>query len=336
MDFQKSIAAVLCVRTSSNRMPGKVLTEIDKKWTLLDQCIWRLRMALSVGTIIVATSDDESDDPIEEAVNSMSPAKVVADVHCYRGSLDNVVERMWDAVHTCGNGEPFIYRAMGDQPFMDWNALDRSAALMLEHKWDTVLPLAFKEDPVYGAGVAPWSYKAFQAIRDHSTRNDELEHAGMWLKRNVAQFEYGLLDLPHLFYRPYRFEVDTQADMNLTRALHKRWKAGHLPLRSVIRHLDTKPQLTNANAHIEEKTGTYTSFTDAEIAQWQKDFVGRTVVWSDSLGLLGNIEAAQQIKYRCPECDGALIALSIVRGDLELECAKCKCKKKYYSAKPKK
>jgi spore coat polysaccharide biosynthesis protein SpsF len=321
------VLAILCVRTSSDRLPHKVLAKTTDKWSLLKQTIWRLKMAQSVKTIVIATSTERSDDPIEAA-------GVAEGIPVYRGSLDNVVQRMWKAMETYGRGEPYIYRAMGDQPFMDWEALDRSTALMMENNWDNLLALAFKEDPVYGAGVAPWSYDAFAAINAHST-GEELEHPGMWLRRNLAKLSYGLIDLPHWCYRPYRLELDTAEDLSFVRALHDQMQAGHKPLKTIVRYLDKNSRLSEINNHIEEKTGTYTTYTEQEIKNWQKDYAGRPVVWSDVAGLIGKIDTAKQLTYRCPKCGGALIALHIVRGDLELECVQCSHKKKYYSAKPK-
>ena len=328
MNPHGKVLAILPIRMVNTRLPGKVLTHVTPEWTQTKQVIWRLKMAQSVGTIVVATTTDNSDNDIVAFAKHEGIA-------CYRGSEENVVERMWDAAHALGGGEPLIYRAMGDQPYMDWEALDRSAALMLENNWDTLLPLAFKEDPVYGAGVAPWSYKAFQAIRDNSALPDEQEHAGMWLRRNISKLNYGLIDLPHWCYRPYRFELDTPTDLLFIQKMHEAIQAGVKPLRTIVRYLDKNPRLTEINSHIQEKTGTYTSYTDIEIKQWHKDYAGRPVVWSDMLGLMGSIETAKQIKYKCPKCAGALIALNIVRGDLELECIQCSHKKKYYSAKPK-
>ena len=328
MNSDGKILAVLPARMISDRLPGKVLAKVSPYWTQIKQTLWRLKMAKSVGTIVIATTTDKSND----AIVSLAEHEGIA---CYRGSEENVVERMWDAAHTLGNGEPLIYRCMVDQPFMDWEALDRSAALMLENNWDTLLPLAFKEDPVYGAGVAPWSYKAFQAIRDNSALPDEQEHAGMWLRRNVSKFNYGLIDLPHWCYRPYRLELDTQEDLDFVWDLHAQIQAGTMPLREIIRFLDKNPWLAKTNAHIKEKTGTYTSYTDIEIKQWHRDYAGRPVVWSDMLGLVGSIDTAKQVKYKCAKCGGELIALHIVRGDLELECIRCGHKKKYYSVKPK-
>ncbi len=328
MNSEGKVLAVLNTRIGSDRFPGKVLSMISPDWTITDQTIWRLQQAKSVGSIVMAITKNSRDDVLEDFAKQR-------DIPCHRGSEHNVVERMWDAAHKYGNGEPLIYRVMADQPYMDWEALDRSAALMLENTWDTLLPLAFSEDPVYGAGVAPWSYKAFQAIREHSALPDELEHVGMWLRRNIFQFNYGLIDLPHWCYRPYRFELDTPTDLKFFQELQTSFNAGSSSLRTIVRYLDRNPRMTETNAHIKEKTGTYTSYNAAEIKQWHKDYAGRPIVWSDMLGMIGSIDAVKQSQYKCPKCGGALIALNIVRGDLELECIHCSHRKKYYSSKPK-
>jgi len=326
MDYNNTVTAILCARMSSSRFLGKVLADLGGI-TLLEQCITRLYRAKSVKNIVVAIPDSPEDDPIATAAERM-------EVAVFRGSLLNVVERMWDAMHSHGMGTPLVYRAMSDQPFMDWEALDRSAALMLENNWDLILPLSFEEDPVYGAGVSPWSYRAFQAIRENSTQPDELEHPGMWLRRNLDVFDYGLIDLPHWCYRPYRLELDTPYDRGLVLRLIEHGVTADTPLRDVIRILDRNPRLTEANNFVKEATGTFTSYTREEIERWYKDYAGRPVVWSDMLGLVGSINPLHQKQYKCPKCGGALVAITIVSGDLQLKCVQCGHKKKYYAAKP--
>jgi spore coat polysaccharide biosynthesis protein SpsF (cytidylyltransferase family) len=326
MNPNGKILAILNTRMTSERFPGKVLAKVTPEWTQTEQTLWRLKQAKSVGTIIMAITYAKEDDKLEEIADQMG-------IPCFRGSTDNVVERMWDAAHIYGGGEPLVYRVMADQPYMDWEALDRSAALMLENNWDTLLALAFDEDPVYGGGVAPWSYDAFRAIREHSTQPDELVHVGMWLRRNLDQFQYGLIDLPHWCYRPYRFELDTEEDLELFKELHVRMEAGRKPLREIVRYLDKDPSITGFNSHIEERSGTFTSYTEAEIKQWHKDYAGRPVVWSDMLGLMGSIDIAKQVKYKCEKCGGAFIAINMhSQGKfLELECIQCSQKNKYYA-----
>ncbi|MHA1961827.1 MAG: cytidylyltransferase domain-containing protein [Candidatus Thorarchaeota archaeon] len=331
MNAEGKILAILPTRLTSERFPGKVISYVTPEWTQTEQTLWRLKMARSVRTIVIATTTDKEDDKIVELAEKVG-------IPCFRGERDNVVERMWDAAHHYGGGEPLVYRVMADQPFMDWEALDRSASLMLANNWDTMLPLAFKEDPIYGAGVAPWSYKAFRAIREHSAQPDELEHVGMWLRRNISQFDYGLIDLPHWCYRPYRLELDTIPDRDFIRELHNQMRAGHKPLREIVRFLDKNPRLAEINAHIQERSGTYTSYTDEEIKQWQRDYAGRPVVWSDMAGLVGSIDTVRQARYKCPKCEGALIAINIgYKGRfLELECVQCSNIQKFHARHPKK
>ena len=292
----------------------------------------RLQKAKCVSKVVVATSTRTQDDSIASNAEKLG-------LPVFRGSLENVVMRMWDAVHKYG-GEPYIYRAMGDQPFFDWESLDKSVALMQANRWDFVLPLSFNEDPVYGAGVFPWSYNAFRKLREHSI-GEELEHAGMWLRRNLDQFEYGLHDLPHWMYRPYRLELDTPTDLSFVRSVlattHNAFSTKPMSLRAVIRVLDANPKIAILNQHVEEKTGTYTSYTPAEILRWEKDYRGKKIVWSDVPGLVGQIE--RDTTYHCKNCGTAnLVSTGIItkKGDLRLICPQCGSDQTFYASKPRK
>ncbi|MCJ7777718.1 MAG: hypothetical protein MUP16_05325, partial [Sedimentisphaerales bacterium] len=91
---------------SSQRFPGKVLYNVSGKPILL-YLLERLKQQHSVGLLIVATSDDVSDDPVERFC-------LKHDVECYRGSLDDVTGRFRDVVVHYGL-DSFI-RVNGDSP----------------------------------------------------------------------------------------------------------------------------------------------------------------------------------------------------------------------------
>ena len=81
------ILAILQARFSSTRLPGKVLKPILGKPMLLHQ-IERLQNSQMIDKLVIATSDDFSDDDIE---------KICLDnnVEVFRGSLDNVLDRFY-------------------------------------------------------------------------------------------------------------------------------------------------------------------------------------------------------------------------------------------------
>ena len=88
---------------------------------------------------------------------------------------------------------------------------------------------------------------------------------------------------------------------------------------------------------VREKTGTYTSHSEQEVRQWQRDYAGREVVWSDVAGLVGKVSESIETLYSCSHCGGYLIAQTILRdrqrrrANLEMKCVYCGKKRVFYS-----
>ncbi len=101
-------AAIVLGRMSSSRLPGKVLQNLRDR-PLLAYPIERLRHSGCVGAVVVATSTDSSDDPIEDYCNRTGVA-------CFRGDLDNVARRTLDAARSVD--AEWFFRANADSPFL--------------------------------------------------------------------------------------------------------------------------------------------------------------------------------------------------------------------------
>src|SRR5258705_10054749 len=84
-----NVLGILQARASSSRLPRKVLKPILGKPMLLHQ-LDRVRRARSIDALVVATSTDPGDDAIEELC-------AAAGVNCFRGSLDDVLDRFYHA-----------------------------------------------------------------------------------------------------------------------------------------------------------------------------------------------------------------------------------------------
>src|SRR5262245_22533228 len=77
VSYHINVLAILQARTSSSRLPGKVLKPILGRPMLLRQ-IERVQRARSIDALVVATSTDRSDDAIAEVC-------AAAGVACFRG-----------------------------------------------------------------------------------------------------------------------------------------------------------------------------------------------------------------------------------------------------------
>ncbi len=111
--FYNKIGVVILSRYSSKRLPGKAVIQINGK-EVLKYIIERLETIFSKSSLIIATSNDESDDAIEKFSEREG-------VKCYRGSLDNVASRFYEAA--CQKGWKYAVRICGDNIFVNIEAI---------------------------------------------------------------------------------------------------------------------------------------------------------------------------------------------------------------------
>ena len=122
------IGAIIICRFNSTRLPGKILKKIKNK-TLLTYIIERLECVENIDEIIVATSEEESDQPI---VDHCIQHKITY----YRGSLQNVAERFLK----CSQAFNFDYsiRINGDNLFLDHSIISDMISKINENKYDMI------------------------------------------------------------------------------------------------------------------------------------------------------------------------------------------------------
>jgi spore coat polysaccharide biosynthesis protein SpsF len=118
----------ITVRTSSTRLPKKCLLPFGEL-TVLHHIIRRV-VSYDIEPI-VCTSTSKEDDVIEEIANKEG-------VRCYRGSLDNKLQRWLDcAMHF--NIDTF-HTIDADDPFFDGNEMKNSIKILQEENLDMVCP----------------------------------------------------------------------------------------------------------------------------------------------------------------------------------------------------
>ncbi|MFY8066682.1 MAG: hypothetical protein RSE15_10955 [Flavobacterium sp.] len=122
------IGVVILSRFSSNRLPGKALMEIGGK-PILQYIIERISQVVDTEKIVIATSVENSDDKIEQFAQKTG-------INCFRGSLDNVAERFFEA----GKNKKwdYIVRINGDNIFLDINILKDMITIAKTGKYDFI------------------------------------------------------------------------------------------------------------------------------------------------------------------------------------------------------
>ena len=117
------ILAILQARMSSTRLPGKVLRPLCGGPLILRQ-IERTRRSRLIDRLVVATSDDRTDDVLTDILEGRG-------VEVFRGSLEDVLGRYAGALAAKGPAE-HVVRLTADCPFVDWQVIDAVIEAHLE------------------------------------------------------------------------------------------------------------------------------------------------------------------------------------------------------------
>jgi len=104
---------------SSARLPGKILMPVKGK-PILGYLVDSLRRSSQLRDIVLATSKDRSDDPVEMFCRK-------EDIRCIRGPLEDVAGRFLETIDEFGIDD--FVRVNGDSPLLDYHLVDRAVEL---------------------------------------------------------------------------------------------------------------------------------------------------------------------------------------------------------------
>lgn len=126
--IESKAGIVVLARYSSSRLPGKALMEIEGK-VVLKIIMERLLKVVPRAQIVIATSSEESDQPIEEFARSRG-------YKVYRGSLQKVALRFFEAAQN--QNWDYACRINGDNIFLEPTVLEEMLALAKTGQYDFI------------------------------------------------------------------------------------------------------------------------------------------------------------------------------------------------------
>ena len=239
------ILAILQARTSSSRLPGKVLRPILGKPMLAHQ-IERVRRARMVDHLIVATSIDSSDDSLAQLCEEIG-------VPCFRGSLDNVLDRFYQAAKE--HQPETVVRLTGDCPLADPEVIDHVIRFYLDGNFDyagNCLEATYPD----GLDAEVFSFAALERAWNEAELPSQKEHVTLYVNRQPDKFRIG-----HVKREPdlsaLRWTVDEPRDLEFVTEVYRALYPANPKFTTddILDLLRQRPELMEINSDITRNEG---------------------------------------------------------------------------------
>lgn len=235
--------AIIQARMSSTRLPGKVLIEFCKK-PVLEHIVQRLETCKLIDDILIATSDDNSDDKIEDFC-------IEKKLNIFRGSLYDVLDRYYKAA--IEYKADAIIRITGDCPLIDPQVVDKIIKTFHENQCDLCgLSGEFPD----GLDCSVFSFKSIEKAWKEAELKSEREHVGPYIEKNPDIFKiehvYLFNNMEHL-----RWTLDTPEDKQLINEIYNElYNDNDIFLtKDILELLERRPNLLNINDNIVRNEG---------------------------------------------------------------------------------
>ena len=239
------ILAILQARTSSTRLPGKVLMPLMGRPMLVRQ-IERLKHAQTIAKLIVATSRRPEDDAIAAVCGEIG-------IDCFRGRLNDVLDRYYQAA--LQYEARHVMRLTGDCPLIDPAIVDAVARLYFTSGCDYVSNCRPPTLPD-GLDTEVFSFEALYTAWQESTDPFEREHVVPFIIRHPERFSKANFR----FARDYsymRWTVDEADDFEFVQGVYEALYARKplFDLTDVIRLLEANPEMAAVNSRHKRNAG---------------------------------------------------------------------------------
>ena len=208
----KAPTIIVQARNSSVRFPNKMVKLLGDN-LIIEWVLKRLTRARSVGSIILATTDNKSDEILHEIALSLK-------VNVFKGSEADVLQRFVRAAD-CYSAETVI-RVCADNPFVDPGEIDRLVENFNNSRCDYAFNHLNRLNSGYadGFGAEILSRDSLDRIAKIATKSDHREHVTKYIWDNPREFSiFPVIAPDELRFPNMQFDVDSPKDLEYLRIL---------------------------------------------------------------------------------------------------------------------
>jgi len=238
------VIAIIQARMGSTRLPGKVLMDLAGE-PMLARVYNRVRRAKKIDDIVIATTKEREDDPLESLCSTEG-------WRWFRGDRDDVLDRYYRAATEVG--ADVIVRITSDCPLIDPAVIDRVVDGFIgeEEQPDYVsnifptrtYPRGLDTEAIgYGALELSWKEEVEMRYREHVTQYIQ-RHPHLFRIRSIASST----DLSD-----HRWTVDTPEDLRFIRTIYDHFRHDRFSSSDVLEFIAENPGVLEMNRSVVQK-----------------------------------------------------------------------------------
>jgi len=234
------IKTIIQARLGSTRFKGKILKEVLGK-PLLQHMIERLQHSQYASDIIIATTIEKRDNPIENLSSSLK-------IPCFAGSENDVLDRYYKAAKKYETD--VVVRLTSDCPLIDPEITDRVIQFYLDNKekYDFVSNM---HPPTFPDGldteVIP--FYALEKSWNEAHKIYEREHVSPYIWDNPHIFRLGNVFNNQELHLKQRWTIDYEEDFQFIKAIYENlYQEGEIfYMKDILKLLSEKKEIHNLN-----------------------------------------------------------------------------------------
>lgn len=207
------VVTIIQARTTSSRLPNKVLLDIYGK-SLLERVIGQAKSVSQSDKLFVATSNHESDDLIEILCERIG-------VKCHRGSLQDVRSRFYDIA--LNQKADIIVRITADNPFTEPEYTDQLISHMKSNSGDFDYARMDKSTVLDGTYSEVFTIEALKKSVECYNDEHNREHVTPAIIEHMKMTELISTNEDLIAKKPYFVGVDTFSDLKRTTLLYRKF-----------------------------------------------------------------------------------------------------------------
>lgn len=245
MRNKKKVVATIEARMTSTRLPGKVLLEIGGK-PALAYMINRIKRSRLVDDIVVATTVNDSDDPIIDLCNKLG-------CKYFRGSEEDVLLRVLEAAKSVN--ADIIVELTGDCPFIDPDIIDKVIELYFSGDYDYASNIVERSFPD-GFDTQVFSVQSLEKVSRLTDDPIDRVHVSCYFYNHPQKFKLAnLIADQDSTWPDLRLTIDEPADYQLLKLINEKLqdRKGMFSVNEVISLLKQEPELVELNKHVRAK-----------------------------------------------------------------------------------